>query len=89
MHGNSDGQEFLDQWSLSDYVTDIVTVVLSIGDKPIIVGHSMGGVIVQKVLGEHESILSAAVLLAPSVKGGLTLKWKLKKFKNSQWFFPF
>ena len=81
-HGNSDGREFLDQWGLSDYVTDVVKIALSFDEKPIIVGHSMGGAIVQKILGEEKSILRAAVLLAPAVKGGLTLSWKLKRFKN-------
>ncbi len=82
-HGNSDGREFLDQWSLSDYVTDVVKVALSLDEKPIIVGHSMGGAIVQKILGEDSSILRAAVLLAPAVEGGLTLGWKLKRFRKS------
>jgi alpha-beta hydrolase superfamily lysophospholipase len=72
-HGRSEGQDHLDEWGLSDYVTDVIKVILSIGEKPIVVGHSMGGAILQKLIGEHEENLKAAVLLAPGVKGGLTL----------------
>lgn len=84
-HGKSEGHEFLDHWRLSDYVADVVKVALSIDEKPIIVGHSMGGAILQKLLGEYGSTLRAAVLLAPAVKGGLTLRWKLKLFRRYPW----
>ena len=84
-HGNSDGYEFLNDWGLSDYVTDVVKVALSLGEKPIVVGHSMGGAIVQKLIGEHEALFSAAVLLAPATKGGLNFRWKLKTFRKSVW----
>jgi len=84
-HGQSEGREHLDQWGLSDYTTDVVEVIKSIGEKPLVVGHSMGGAITQKLIGEHESIIRAAVLLAPAVKDGLNLAWKFKRFKGSVW----
>lgn len=34
------------------------------------------------MLGEQKSILKAAVLLAPAVKGGVTPSLKLKRFRN-------
>lgn len=77
-HGKSEGRDNLDKWGLSDYVTDVLKVILSIDEKPIIVGHSMGGAVVQKLIGEHEENLKAAVQLAPAVKGGLNIPWKFK-----------
>jgi alpha-beta hydrolase superfamily lysophospholipase len=82
-HGKSEGRQHLNSWGLSDYVTDVVKVILSMDEKPIIVGHSMGGAIAQKVVGEHQSLIKAAVLLAPAVKGGLTLRWKVRRFRHT------
>ncbi|MCK7510983.1 MAG: lysophospholipase [Desulfobacterales bacterium] len=49
-HGNSEGREGLRWWSISDYVDDVSQIVGQIHKIPILVGHSMGGLIVQKYL---------------------------------------
>ncbi len=54
-HGGSDGREHIDWHSISDYVYDVRQVVDWLGEPPVIVGHSMGGFIVQKYLEKYEA----------------------------------
>jgi pimeloyl-ACP methyl ester carboxylesterase len=63
-HGNSDGGDRLDSFSFSDYLEDILKVILSLKEKPILIGHSMGGAITQKVLHFHPAQIKAVVLMA-------------------------
>jgi pimeloyl-ACP methyl ester carboxylesterase len=71
-HGNSEGKERLNEFSLGDYVEDVLQVMSGLKGKPILIGHSMGGAIVQKLIGDHQNMASGAVLLAPAVAGGFT-----------------
>ncbi|MCX7898065.1 MAG: lysophospholipase [Rhodocyclaceae bacterium] len=68
-HGRSRGRERLDALSIADYVTDVAKVVGSLGEKPILIGHSMGGFVVQKYLETHEA--PAAVLMCAVPPQGL------------------
>lgn len=69
-HGNSEGREKLRWTRISDYVEDIVNAVRQLPSPPILIGHSMGGYIIQKYLEDHAS--PAAVLLSsPSPAGFL------------------
>lgn len=61
-HGTSPGRERLRRTRIADYVTDVAQVVSQLPKPPILVGHSMGGLIVQKYLETHSA--PAAVLLA-------------------------
>lgn len=70
-HGDSDGHEQLRWSSINDYVSDLAQVVDQLKVPPIIVGHSMGGMIVQKYLESHE--VPAAVLLASTPPKGVML----------------
>ena len=59
-HGESDGGI---RWaSGANYVADVAGVVEQIGRPPILIGHSMGGYVVQKYLEAHDA--PAGVLLA-------------------------
>lgn len=61
-HGNSEGWENLRFSSLADYVSDVVQVIeQDIKTLPILIGHSMGGMVVQKYLESHPA--PAAVLM--------------------------
>ena len=68
-HGGSEGRERLRWTPLAAYVSDVAQVVDQIEIQPVLVGHSMGGMIVQKYLESHEA--PAAVLLAPAPPIGL------------------
>lgn len=59
----------INQLSLGDYVNDLRTKVVEIGQQPIIIGHSMGGIILQKYLEQYTC--AKAVLLAPAPPHGV------------------
>lgn len=61
-HGKSEGKGKIRWTRVSDYVDDLTQAVNSLNEKPILVGHSMGGFVVQKYLEDHQ--VPAAVLLA-------------------------
>ena len=61
-HGASTGRERLRRTRIADYVTDVAQVISQLPKMPILVGHSMGGLVVQKYLETHSA--PAAVLLA-------------------------
>ncbi len=69
-HGNSAGAETLHWTSLADYVADVVAVSQPLSPPPILIGHSMGGMVVQKYLAAGYPA-TAAVLLAPVPPSGL------------------
>lgn len=74
-HGGSTGRERLDQLALADYVAAVREVVDTLPQAPILVGHSMGGMVVQKYLEQNTApgaVLLSAVPphgLAPSAVG--------------------
>ena len=49
-HGQSDGATTLRRNRIADYVADLKSVVDGLGGSPVLIGHSMGGVVVQKYL---------------------------------------
>ena len=74
-HGNSERPSRFSWMRITDYVDDVAHVVDQLPDKPVLVGHSMGGLVVQKYLENHSG--PGAVLLAPvPLKGvlGTTLR---------------
>ncbi|WP_291990881.1 alpha/beta fold hydrolase [Candidatus Accumulibacter sp. ACC007] len=68
-HGASDGRERLDGFGLDDYVDDVVQVAQGIDEPLILIGHSMGSVVVERVLERQPA--QAAVLMAPVPPGGI------------------
>ena len=68
-HGASPGRERLDWLSIADYVRDLEQAVASVGGDPILVGHSMGGFVVQKYL--ERATAPAVVLMATVPPQGL------------------
>ena len=68
-HGKSQGRERLWWTSLQEYVADVEQVVAGLQVAPVMVGHSMGGMIMQKYL--ERAPIPAAVLMAPVPPEGL------------------
>jgi pimeloyl-ACP methyl ester carboxylesterase len=68
-HGKSPGRNHLDSFSISDYVRDVATVAALLPAPPILIGHSMGGFVVQKYLEEHRA--PGAVLMCAVPPQGL------------------
>jgi len=68
-HGKSEGRKKLRWTRISDYVKDVEKVVQQLASPPVIIGHSMGGLVVQKYL-ENAAHSPGAVLLASSPVAG-------------------
>ena len=67
-HGSSANDRSLRRTRIKHYVDDVASVVDSLETPPIIIAHSMGGLVAQRFLEDHE--LPGAVLLAPVPVGG-------------------
>jgi pimeloyl-ACP methyl ester carboxylesterase len=61
-HGRSPTDKPLNRCSIADYLEDVCTVAETLPTAPVMIGHSMGGYIVQKYLRIRQ--VPAAVLLA-------------------------
>ena len=67
-HGGSANGRPLRWIPLSDYVRDVERAAEAIGRTPVIVGHSMGGLIVQRYVETHE-VLGTALLCSVPPRG--------------------
>lgn len=67
-HGSNVRTGRHNEWHLSDYVDDVRWAVDQLEEKPILIGHSLGGSIVQKLAATSD--FPAMILLAPSPIGG-------------------
>jgi len=75
-HGESPTDKPLRACSVADYVADVRSVAEQLSDAPVIVGHSMGGLIVQKYLEQYDA--AAGVLMTsipPQGNLGNALRW--------------
>jgi pimeloyl-ACP methyl ester carboxylesterase len=68
-HGASGNRRSLRFTGIADYVADVGRVVDTLDTHPVLVGHSMGGLVVQRYL--EKSSAPAAVLVAPDPVGGV------------------
>lgn len=68
-HGASRRHRPLDSFSIGDYVDDVAEVISRLPAPPVLIGHSMGGMVVQKYL--ERATVPAAVLLCSVPPQGL------------------
>jgi len=68
-HGRSRHNEPLDAFSIDDYVRDVAEVAAKLPAPPVLIGHSMGGMVVQKYLEQHDA--PATVLMSAVPPQGL------------------
>ena len=66
-HGASEGM--LSWASLADFAEDLIHVIETLDEAPVLIGHSMGGLVVQHVLAKKKP--RAAILLATVPPSGL------------------
>jgi pimeloyl-ACP methyl ester carboxylesterase len=83
-HGRSEHVGSLRWKRGADYVTDVEQIVRKIGTPPVLVGHSLGGYVVQKYMERHR--VPAAVLLA-SVPPQGALMASLRTLRKHPWAF--
>ncbi|MBI5605270.1 MAG: alpha/beta hydrolase [Deltaproteobacteria bacterium] len=69
-HGKSEGPAHYSLMRIADYVADVAQVVGQLLEKPVLIGHSMGGLVVQKYL-EEQTVPAAVLLASVPVKGVL------------------
>jgi len=74
-HGSSPSRGRFRTTRMRDYVADVAEVAATFDEPPIVVGHSMGGMVVQQYLEEHEAPGGVLVASGPP-RGviGITLK---------------
>ncbi len=68
-HGASEGHETLFGASLDDYAADVLHVARTLGAPPVLIGHSMGAAVVERIIQRHA--LPGAALVAPIPPSGL------------------
>src|SRR5512147_330689 len=83
-HGNSEGREKLRWTRIADFVEDVTNVVRQFPNPPVLIGHSMGGFIIQKYLEDHN--VPAAVLLSSPSPAGL-LPTAIRTARRQPWVF--
>jgi len=83
-HGNSEGREKLRWTRIADFVEDVTNAVQQMPSSPILIGHSMGGFIIQKYLEDHDA--PAAVLLSAAAPTGL-LPTAIRTARRQPWAF--
>lgn len=67
-HGKSDGRERLRWTRIADFADDVADAVAQLPRSPVLIGHSMGGFILQKYLEKHTAP-GAVLLSSPSPSG--------------------
>jgi pimeloyl-ACP methyl ester carboxylesterase len=83
-HGNSEGWEKLRWTRIADFVQDVADTVRQLPSPPILIGHSMGGFIMQHYLEDHD--VPGAVLLSSASPFGL-LPTAIRIARRQPWMF--
>src|SRR5204863_8607068 len=68
-HGSSGGRESLFVAGLDDYAVDVELVAARFAVAPVLIGHSMGAAVIERLLATRP--LRAAALIAPVPPAGL------------------
>ena len=84
-HGRSGGRENLKAARLRDYVADVVQVIDRLPAPPVLIGHSLGGLLIQKILADRA--LPGAVLMCSAPPHGLLGSSLAAMFTNPLMFF--
>jgi hypothetical protein len=83
-HGQSEGKDVVQWASVNDYVADVAEVAKGLPQPPVLIGHSLGGLVVQKYLEKRDA--PAAVLIASSPASGMLVRG-LSLFWRRPWLF--
>jgi pimeloyl-ACP methyl ester carboxylesterase len=81
-HGKSASEQALNACSVGDYVGDVRTAANEFGTPPVVVGHSMGGYVVQKYLESDNA--PAGILMASAPPQG-AMSSSLRMVRRHPW----
>lgn len=76
-HGASDGRDRLNDWRLRDYVADVAAAVDHLGAPIILVGHSLGGAVVQAFVRQGGAVAGMALLASVPPWGLAATTWRM------------
>jgi pimeloyl-ACP methyl ester carboxylesterase len=79
-HGASEGREKIKWFSVADYVADVFQAASNLPEKPVVIGHSLGGLVAAKYLEKHDA--PAGILVAPSPSEGMFRSGMRLQFQN-------
>ncbi|MBZ9609904.1 alpha/beta hydrolase [Clostridium estertheticum] len=71
-HGKSEGHHKLNTFTLNDYIDDILKVIQSFKIKPVLIAHSMGGAVAQKILYLYPNKIKGIVLISSAPPNGIS-----------------
>jgi pimeloyl-ACP methyl ester carboxylesterase len=83
-HGASTLSQRLSSCCIADYVDDVRAVANKLGSAPVVIGHSMGCLVVQAYLAKQGA--PAAVLMAPATPKGVR-RSVMRMFRRHPWVF--
>ncbi|TRW82080.1 alpha/beta hydrolase [Mycolicibacterium sp. 018/SC-01/001] len=83
-HGRSATSKPLRSCSVSDFVDDVTEVADSLPVRPAVIGHSLGGYVVQKYLETNDA--PAGVLISSLPPGG-SMGMTLRRIRRHPWLF--
>lgn len=69
-HGASEGREALDSYDLDHYAADVAQLVAELPAPPVLIGHSMGALVVQRYLEKGQA--AGVIMMAPVPTTGLS-----------------
>lgn len=70
-HGMSEGRQILRSATLAHYTADVLRAIAEFGEPPIVIAHSLGALLAQRLLGR--TAIRALIMLAPLPPEGMLL----------------
>ena len=64
-HGSSGGAEGVEDAGFDDYVADVLTVMAELPGSPVLIGHSLGGLLARRV-AERADVLAVVLMASPT-----------------------
>lgn len=75
-HGGSDGHDEIDWHSIAHYVDDVESIIAWLGGDVVLIGHSMGGFVAQKIL-ERRHVAGVALVCSVPPQGLVAAQFHL------------
>jgi len=84
-HGASAGRDRIRDWRMGDYVLDVAEVLERIAGPVVLVGHSLGGAVVQRYVRDHGRVAGMALLASVPPWGLAHSAWRMSVTDPRLW----